>query len=80
MSAGNFSDYWSSLVMRNAGLIDSETKMTITVKEFKAQLQKAYAAGAQDKAAVAAEFQNMGSKSRGPLDDMLEGIFGRDRS
>lgn len=64
-----FRDYWNGLVTKNDGLIDTSTKMTISVESFKKQLEKAYLQGSKDKAAVAHDFK----KNK---DDNFESLFG----
>lgn len=70
--AGEFCDFWSALCQANPGLGVEQAKMTISAFAFRTQLEKAYLAGAHDKAAVVKELEAFGKKTN-PFGD----LFGR---
>lgn len=65
----NFYQFWFRLCQKNNALLKDETKMTITVASFKAQMEKAYTAGTADRAAVEEKL-----KPRDPKADFLRGL------
>ena len=73
-----FPDYWSALCQANPGLGIAQAKMTISAAVFRAQLEKAYLAGARDHAAVIKELEGVGlsGKKNNPFDDLFGGLFG----
>lgn len=65
--------YWARLVAANKSLSNEDTKMTISVAAFKKQIEKAYNAGAADKAEVAKKLKGIESnKPKSPLDDFMK--------
>ena len=69
-----FLAHWTKLRMKNPGLNDDDSKMTITVSSFKASLNKAYDSGHAD--AAKALDGLMGAKESNPMKDLFGGMFG----
>lgn len=57
-----FGDYWLRLVKRNKDLENGETRMTITVTNFRNALEQAYNEGAKAQAAEPALFDKIFGK------------------
>lgn len=49
-----FEKYWQRLNVKNPALAREDTKLTLTISQFKAAMQKAYAAGYEDRKSVEA--------------------------
>jgi hypothetical protein len=63
-------EYWYRLVRANAGLRDESTKITMSVKSFREQVEKAFQEGADS------------AEESAPSDDSMDffrGIFGKKR-
>lgn len=52
--ARDFATYWSGLVDKNPGMADPSAKLTISVASLKAQIERAYNRGDEDRAAATA--------------------------
>lgn len=50
--ARDFATYWSGLVDKNPGMADPSAKLTISVASLKAQIERAYNRGDDDRAAA----------------------------
>lgn len=71
--ASNFLAYWLRLQRANPSMADHGARMTISVESFKAQLLKAYQAGAADQAAVVKELQEKSGGSGSVFDMSMFG-------
>ncbi len=67
--AMSFREYWDKLRARNAALHNDDTKMTITVASFRAQVKKAFEAGAEAE-----------GEQKGGMDGLFEAMFGKRKS
>lgn len=67
--ANTFADYWSQLTKSNPGLQDVDSRMFISTRTFKRQLEKAYVQGAKNVQSTTATVDS--------LLDRLNGVVGK---
>ncbi len=72
----NFATYRRRLEKANPSLRKSQGKMTISVSVFVAQLEKAYDAGALDRAHVAKQLEEIGKGGETDFGGLFDSILG----
>ena len=68
--------FWERLVKANPSLQEESTKMTISVRAFKKQIEKAYKEGAADRAEVAKALKEIKIDNRDSTFDSFSKMFG----
>ena len=68
-----FSTYWTQLQMKNPGLNEEDTKMTISVGSFKSALRRAYDSGGENTAKALRDLEMTGKPD---YKDLFGGMFG----
>ena len=69
--------YWEHLCTKTPALQDDNTKMSLSVKQFRAAMKKAYSTGAyneRERDRAAKDFNKLGKHDMGPLGDFFSGL------
>ena len=74
--AKNFLELWLRMCRATPSLNDEDARMTIAVKSFKAQLEKAYKQGAEDMRSMVKDFDGVG-RSESAVDQLFGKFFGK---